>query len=448
MKLKPYPEYKESGVEWMESLPKAWEVSPLKYHFKIIGGSTPKSDREEYWDGNITWVTPSDLSKLSSFSIKNSQRKITLAGLNSCGSTLVPAGSIILSTRAPIGSIAYAKEELCTNQGCKSLVPDAKTNSMFYTYLLSISSLELNSRGKGTTFLELSGAELSAFKVAFPSFQDQCSIVRFLDHETAKLDTLISKQKHLIELLQEKRQAIISNAVSKGLNPDVKMKDSGVEWLGMVPQGWNVKKIKHTSYLKGRVGWKGLTSDEYLDSGFAFLVTGTDFQSKYINWDNCYHVDEFRYEDDPYIKLKNGDLLITKDGTIGKLALVDNLDGCACLNSGIFLVRPINSYITNFLYWVLSSNSFSEFCKLTSVGSTIQHLYQNVFENFSFPVPSIEEQRQIVSFIEDSTRKIDSLIDKTHLSIDLAKEHRAALISSAVTGKIDVRDYADAMEVA
>src|SRR5579859_1090970 len=123
-------------------------------------------------------------------------------------------------------------------------------------------------------------------------------------------------------------------------------KDSGIEWLGIIPNHWSIKLIKRTTYLKGRVGWKGLTSDEYLEDGYAHLVTGTDFVSKFVNWSACYCVDKERYEDDPYIQLRDGDLLVTKDGTIGKLALVANLQKPACLNSGIFLVRPLDSYIT------------------------------------------------------------------------------------------------------
>lgn len=210
-------------------------------------------------------------------------------------------------------------------------------------------------------------------------------------------------------------------------------KDSGVEWLGKVPEGWEVTRIKDTTYLKGRVGWKGLTSDEYLEGGHAYLVTGTDFSSKFIDWKSCHCVDSVRYEDDPFIQLRDGDLLITKDGTIGKLALVSKLDKPACLNSGIFLVRPISSYITAYLYWILSSTVFSVFCDLTSLGSTIQHLYQNVFERFAFPVPPLSEQQTIAAFLDRETGKIDELALEQERLIELLKEKRQAVISHAVT---------------
>ncbi|MBZ9996034.1 restriction endonuclease subunit S [Mesorhizobium sp. BH1-1-4] len=208
---------------------------------------------------------------------------------------------------------------------------------------------------------------------------------------------------------------------------------SKVEWLGSLPEHWGVKRIKETSYLKARVGWKGLTSDEFMYSGFAYLVTGTDFRAKFIDWSDCYCVDRDRYDDDPFIQLESGDLLITKDGTIGKLAIVTDLEKPACLNSGIFVVRPIKAYTTSYLYWVLSSPNFTHFCDLGSFGSTIQHLYQNVFENFSFPIPPINEQTAIATFLDRETGKIDALIAEQKPLIELLKEKRQAVISRAVT---------------
>ena len=166
-------------------------------------------------------------------------------------------------------------------------------------------------------------------------------------------------------------------------------KESSVEWLGRIPEHWNHSKIKYTTYLKGRVGWHGLNSDEFSDEGI-HLVTGTDFKRGNVDWQTCYRISYERYAEDPYIQLREDDLLITKDGTIGKLAVVKQLPERASLNSGIFLVRPESGdYISDFLYWVLSSDTFRYFNDLTKSGSTINHLYQNVFDNFDFPLPTI-----------------------------------------------------------
>lgn len=208
-------------------------------------------------------------------------------------------------------------------------------------------------------------------------------------------------------------------------------------WLDQLPLHWRLKRIKHTTYVKGRIGWKGLRSDEFTDEG-PYLVTGTDFVQGRVNWDSCYHVSEQRYEEDPYIQLREGDLLITKDGTIGKVAVVEDLPGKASLNSGIFVTRSItNDYITEYLYWVLNSGVFAAFIDYNKAGSTISHLYQNVFVEFVFPVPSVREQRAIAAFLDRETRRIDALIAKKQRQIELLQEKRAALISHAVTKGLD-----------
>jgi type I restriction enzyme S subunit len=137
--------------------------------------------------------------------------------------------------------------------------------------------------------------------------------------------------------------------------------DSDVEWIGKYPSSWKPTRVKFESYVKARVGWHGLKSDDFTEVG-PYLVTGSDFKESKIDWNNCYHCDKKRYEQDPFIQLKNGDLLITKDGTIGKLALVDNLVGKATLNSGVFVVRPLkNSYISKFYFWLLQASIFYGF---------------------------------------------------------------------------------------
>jgi len=204
-------------------------------------------------------------------------------------------------------------------------------------------------------------------------------------------------------------------------------------WLGELPSHWKVKRIKHTTYVKGRIGWQGLKTDEFIDEG-PYLVTGTDFVNGRINWDTCYHVSEERYNEDPFIQLRDNDLLITKDGTIGKVAIVKNLPGKASLNSGVFVTRPTtNNYLTEFLYWVLNSNVFTGFIDYFKTGTTISHLYQKVFIEFAFPVPTIDEQRAITSFLDRETNHIDTLILKKERQIELLQERRAALISNAVT---------------
>jgi type I restriction enzyme S subunit len=214
-------------------------------------------------------------------------------------------------------------------------------------------------------------------------------------------------------------------------------KASGVEWLGDVPIDWALSKVKYDSYVKARVGWHGLKSDEFTDVG-PYLVTGSDFKNRTVEWASCYHCTNERFEQDKYIQLEEGDLLITKDGTIGKLILVEGLPGKATLNSGIFVVRPLQQkYSTRFYFWIMQSSVFHEFIGLNKTGSTIIHLYQETFENLPYALPPLAEQTKIARFLDHETARIDALIEEQQRLIELLKEKRQAVISHAVTKGLD-----------
>lgn len=211
-------------------------------------------------------------------------------------------------------------------------------------------------------------------------------------------------------------------------------KDSGIEWLGKIPSHWTIAPLKYNLTLKGRIGWNGLKSDEFKEDSYAYLVTGQDFTKADIDWSKCYQIDKDRYDEDPFIQLANGDLLVTKDGTIGKVAKVSGLDKPACLNSGIFVVKQIkNKYIQDFLYWTFVSSQLEDFNNFNSTGSTIQHLYQNVFENMPLLMPSISEQEAIASFLNHKVGEIDAIIAEKEQMLEDLKAYRSAVISEAVT---------------
>ncbi|QUC64379.1 restriction endonuclease subunit S [Nitrosopumilus sp. K4] len=217
-----------------------------------------------------------------------------------------------------------------------------------------------------------------------------------------------------------------------------KMKDSGVEWIGEIPEHWDITKIKFTSYVKGRIGWQGLRSDEFTDKG-PLLVTGTDFENGKINWNTCHHVDQWRYDQDPHIQLREKDILITKDGTIGKVAKVEQIPAPTTLNTGVMVIRPLkDTYLSEFIFWMLQSSIFLEFINWIKTGSTIHHLYQESFNNFQFVLPkTLEEQKQIANFLDKKTTKIDSDIQKNQRLVELLKEKRQSTINQTVTKGLD-----------
>ncbi len=215
------------------------------------------------------------------------------------------------------------------------------------------------------------------------------------------------------------------------------MKDSGISWIGQVPKSWNVKRVKYLAQLKGRIGWQGLTSDEYTDVG-PYLITGVDFENGGINWDNCVHITEERWAEAPEIHIKNGDLLITKDGTVGKVAVVDNLDGKASLNSGVLVIRTQEGYDKEFLYWVLQSEEFWTWFRLKNAGnSTIIHLYQNDFAEFSYAFPKMPEQKVIADFLDRECAQIDSIAADLEKQIELLQQYKKSLITETVTKGLD-----------
>ncbi|MGN4485303.1 restriction endonuclease subunit S [Bacillus cereus group sp. MYBK5-1] len=210
-------------------------------------------------------------------------------------------------------------------------------------------------------------------------------------------------------------------------------KDSGIPWVGDIPTDWDIKKIKHTTYVKGRIGWQGLKANEFIDEG-PYLVTGTDFKNGKVQWENCYHISEDRYNEAPEIQLKVNDLLITKDGTIGKLAMVDTLPGKASLNSHLLVLRPSSGeYIPRYLYWYLSSNVFIQYADLKKTGTTFYGLSQDSIERFVFAVPSIQEQKEISKLLDCKTLEIDNLIRRKEILIQLLEKKRQSMITEAVT---------------
>ena len=416
-------------------------MAPLKWLFRIVGGTTPKSDEPTYWDGDIPWATPADLSGCGPLGLTQTQRQITGAGLVSCGTNLVPAGSIVLSTRAPIGSLAVARVPLCTNQGCRCLVPKGQTQSDYFAQLLTSCTEALNIRGKGTTFLELSGDELARFKVPVPPEPEQRLIAQFLRYETAKIDALIAQQRRLIELLNEKRQAVISNAVTKGLNPDAPMKPSGVEWLGDVPAHWKVAKCGR--YVSILPGFAFPSSQFSADGEDVRLLRGVNVGVSEIRWDDVAYWKRSAHDGlDPFL-LQQGDIVLGMDrpiinGGIRVARIAANDLPCLLLQR-VARLRPSPLLKPEYLTALLSSTFFEAHITPETTGVSVPHISAEQIASFVIPLPPLHEQEGIAAVLASSEQTTRSLSCESERAIELLHERRTALISAAVTGLIDVR---------
>ncbi len=435
--MKRYPKYKDSGVEWIGDIPEYWSIRKLKYVIEIVNGSTPKSGTSEYWNGDIVWITPNDLGGLNGNKISGSIKKITELGLNSCGTTLTSKGSIILSTRAPIGHIGITETKTCTNQGCKTVVPDfTKCNNIFIYYYLLSAKDNLQSLGQGATFIELSSQNLKSYKTTLPPTSEQQSIANYLEHKTHQIDTLIEKKQKQIDLLKEQRTAIINHAVTKGLNPNVKMKDSGIEWLGEIPAHWELKKLKYFSeivngstpktgiseYWNGEIMW--LTPDDLGKlNGKRIYSSARKITEQGLN--SC----------GTKLTPKNSVVLSTR-APIGHIGI---LDTSSCINQGCKTIVP-NFETCDFIYVYYLLYAQKEELQSLGQGSTFIELASQKLKDFKVPFPPKSEQTVITNFLDQKTNELDILSEKHNNSLEFLKEYRTALISDAVTGKIDVRD--------
>ena len=430
--------YKNSNVPWIGAIPEHWEIMKGKHIFKIYGNSI---------DENNIYTNFKDKSKLIYYykvdDMNYDKNSLIMSSKIEPKYTdvivpAIPKYSILIPKRG--AAIATNKVKISLNKcyiDSNIMALYTNFNSKFYSYFLYARGLW--DIADVSSVPQINNKHINFLEFVLPTINEQDKIADYLDKKTSKIDTTIAKNKELIQLLEEKRTALINQVVTKGLNPEVPMKDSGIEWIGEIPEHWKTNKIKNMSYVKGRIGWHGLTSEEYSDEG-AYLVTGTDFEEGTVDWNHCNHISYERYKQDPNIHLKEGDLLITKDGTIGKLALIKNIPDKATLNSGIFLVRPLKDNYTNeYLYWILSSDIFTRFFDYIKTGATIAHLYQETFERFFFPYMDINEQNKIVDFLNIHISKINFTIKKVEENINLLEEYKTSLIHHVVTGKIDVR---------
>ncbi len=433
-----YESYKDSGVEWIGKIPTHWKISAIKYTSEVVNGSTPKSGINEYWNGNIYWITTDDLGKLEGKLISDSKRKISEAGLKSCGTKMVPEGSVILSTRAPIGHLGILSMSACTNQGCKSIVPKNINNKFLY-YILMLSKEQLQALGQGSTFQELTTAALKQFNIVHPPVVEQSSIANYLDQKTSEIDKLISKKEQLINLLEEEKTAVINHAINKGLNPDVPMKDSGVEWLGHIPEHWDCVRLKNLVKEPLKYGANESANDDNPNNPRYIRITdfGSDgnlkedtFKSLPVNVAKDYMLEE-------------GDLLFARSGaTVGKTFLFKNYIGKACF-AGYLIKASFNPVRVNstFIDYVTRSNYYKNWKQSIFQQATIQNIGADKYNLFKIPIPSgINEQNQIVSYLRTKTEAINLLITKYKEEISYLKEYKTALISEVVTGKVDVRE--------
>lgn len=433
-KYKAYPEYKDSGVEWLGDIPKGWTISKVKYLAPFQVGWTPPTKNDLNFIGDNLWVNISDLKDKF---ISSTAKCISDKAAKEASMDITPRGSLLYSFKLSVGAVSFAGCDLYTNEAIASFLDRAQLPLSYLYYALPIFIIENASTNiYGAKILNQELIK-NSFLLA-PSNNEAEKIANFLDHETAKIDNLIEKQQQLIELLKEKRQAVISHAVTKGLNPDVPMKDSGVEWLGDIPSHWLCTKIKHIALLtpkKSSVNFKN--NDECTFIPMEKLKRNslvTDERKLIRDVISGYTY----FEDDDLLLAKVTPCFENKNIAVAK-GLVNSI---GFGSTEIYVLRPTEKIRVNYLLYRLQEDNFIRAATAAMTGAGgLRRVPSDFLLNYPIAIPPKLEMDAIVAYLNAQEVHYDLMEKNATQAIQLLQERRTALISAAVTGKIDVRDW-------
>lgn len=403
----------------------------IRHLFSIGSGATPESGNPDYWDGDIFWVTPEDVSRAKNGKIVGTKRCITDDGLRSCSARLSPPETIVLTKRAPIGQLAVAEVELCSNQGCFLLEPGSGVDPQFYFHWLNANTAYLQILGRGSTFMELSTDDLKSLRVPYPPIHVQNSIAEFLNENAAQIDTLIEAKQTLLGLLAEKRRTLVAEAVMRGPDRSAPLRPSGIDWLGDIPAHWEIERSR----------WLFNERDERSETGEEEMLTVSHITG--VTPRSEKDVNMFEAETTAGYKLCfTGDLVInTLWAWMGAMGTAP-IDGIVSPAYNVYTPGPrlLPAYADALVRVPVFAQEVTRYSK--GVWSSRLRLYPEGFFETFWPVPPLDEQEAIVAYIGQERTKIDKLATATERSIALLKERRSALIAAAVTGQIEIPEAA------
>ncbi|HCT4452157.1 TPA: restriction endonuclease subunit S [Klebsiella aerogenes] len=432
-KYKAYPEYKDSGVEWVDSIPSYWDVKPT---FALCDASTQKNI-----DGAESNVLSLSYGNIISRDVETNfgllPESFNTYQLINCGDVILRLTDLQNDKNSL--RVGLAKQKGIITSAYLKLKANSNINPKFlYRLLHSYDTTKVFYGMGGGLRQSMKFEDFRRLPLLLPPYEEQVKISAFLDHETAKIDNLIEKQKQLIELLKEKRQAVISHAVTKGLNPDVPMKDSGVEWLGEVPKHWVPIQLGKVCY---QVSDGPHFSPNYVDSGVLF-ISARNIKVNGWSLDDAKYITEKDYNEfSKRVIPEIGDVLYTKGGTTGIARTVDIEDKFQVWVHVAVLKILKDKAVPDFIAYSLNGTSCYAQSQLYTQGATNNDLGLTRLIKIWLALPPKKEQQEIVDALNSITKKYDVVIDNAMAAITILQERRTALISAAVTGKIDVRDW-------
>ena len=418
MKFPRYAEYKESGVEWLGEVPWHWGVGSVRWLTHRYSGGTPDKTNTAFWDeGTIPWLNSGAVNDCL---IKEPSAYITDEAFANSSAKWIPKGALVMALAGQgktKGMVAQLAIPATCNQSMAAIIPGSKIIAGFLFWWLNSNYQNIRNMAGGDLRDGLNLELLGNIQSPLPSIPEQSAIAAFLDRETGKIDALVAEQEKLIALLKEKRQAVISHAVTKGLNPDVPMKDSGVEWLGEVPGHWDIMALKRIASLRSG---ETINSDSIEEVGEYPVYGGNGFRG---------YTDAYTHE--------GFYPLIGRQGAL--CGNINYANGKFWASEHAVVVSLVQKVVQNWLGEILRIMNLNQY----SVSAAQPGLSVEIISNLFLPVPPHAEQFAIVAYLDQQTAKLDTLTAEAKKAINLLKERRSALISAAVTGKINVRGMVD-----
>ena len=442
-KHKPYPVYKPSGVEWLRDVPKHWEVAPAKRHFSIQLGKMLQNTPISPSDAEVSYLKAQHVQW---FQVVTADIPTMWAKQYEKCKFGIEQGDLLVCEGGEGGRCAILREQIdnCIIQNALHRVrPRGLSLNAFLQYVMSA----VNSAGwfdvlnEKATIAHFTKEKFDALTIPSPPLTEQRAIAAFLDRETTKIDALVSKKERLIELLQEKRTALISHTVTKGLDSNAPVKESGVEWLGEIPMHWEVRRLKHVTEKIGSGKTPKGGAERYVDDGVMFLRS-QNVHFGGLRLADVAHIDTITDNEMSGSRVREGDVLLNITGASLGRSCVARLEGAdANVNQHVCILRTVQRQNDpDFLAYSIESTSLQDQIFNNENGVSRDALNFEQIGELVISRPAIEEQKSIAAFLDRETAKLDSLIDKVQEAIELLKELRTALISAAVTGKIDVRE--------
>ncbi|QCR34992.1 restriction endonuclease subunit S [Nissabacter sp. SGAir0207] len=435
-KYKAYPEYKDSGVEWCTVLPRGWKRVNLRWLSNIYAGGTPSKNIMDYWEnGTVPWINSGAVNQSY---VTEPSTFISKAAFENSSAKWIPKGALVVALAGQgktKGMVAQLGINTTCNQSMAAIVLHSEMQSSYIFWWLTSNYQNIRNMAGGDLRDGLNLELLGNVQCPQPSDYECTKISMFLDHETAKIDNLIEKQQQLIELLKEKRQAVISHAVTKGLNPNVPMKDSGVEWLGEVPEHWSLKSFRYACLIyRGKFGHRPRNDPSLYDGDYPFIQTGDVARaSKFIETYSQTLNEKGKAVSQLF---PSGTLMMAIAANIGDTAI---LGFEAYAPDSVVGFKPYQNLHLEFLRY--SFMAALPALEQTSTQSTQANLNIDRIGAVKAVFPSLEEQLDIIDYLDNMLCSYDSIEENANQAIQLLQERRTALISAAVTGKIDVRDW-------